>query len=78
MIAKLHFNQQVKDVRILLFFQPPRAMAILPVPSTAPCVNVPDWFIKEGGELCISESRLGFSTLRYWPHFLTEIGNEVP
>lgn len=52
-------------------------MAILPVASTAPCVNIPDWFIKEGGELCLSESRLGFSILRYWPHFVTEEGNDV-
>lgn len=60
-----------------LELKPPRAMAILPVPATAPCVNVPDWFIKEGGELCISESGLGFSVLRYWPHFVTEVGNDV-
>ncbi|ODM95808.1 Pre-mRNA-processing factor 39 [Orchesella cincta] len=53
-----------------LELKPPRVMAILPVPSTAPCVNVPDWFVKEGGELCLSESRLGFSILRYWPNFL--------
>ncbi|CAL8100667.1 unnamed protein product [Orchesella dallaii] len=55
-----------------LELKPPKVMAILPVPSTAPCVNVPEWFVKEGGELCLSESRMGYSILRYWPNFLTD------
>jgi len=52
-------------------------MSAVAVPSTSPCINVPEWFIKEGGELCLSETRAGFSVLRYWPHFLNDLGEKV-
>lgn len=52
-------------------------MSSLILPTNSPCINVPEWFVKEGGELCLSETSRGFSILRYWPHFLSEIGDKV-
>jgi len=46
-------------------------------PSASPCVNVPEWFVREGGELCLSESSNGMSVIRYWPKFLSEKGNDL-
>ena len=46
-------------------------------PSLSPCVNVPEWFVREGGELCLSESAHGMSVIRYWPKFLSEKGNDL-
>ncbi len=46
-------------------------------PQKAPCVNVPEWFVKEGGELCLSDTKNGLSILRYWPKFLSEKGNAL-
>ena len=46
-------------------------------PQKAPCVNVPEWFVKEGGELCLSDTTNGRSTIRYWPKFLSERGNNL-
>ena len=46
-------------------------------PQRSPCVNVPEWFVKEGGELCLSETGNGMSVLRYWPKFLSEKGNHL-
>merc|ERR1719430_357063 len=46
-------------------------------PSASPCVNVPEWFVREGGELCLSESAHGVSVVRYWPKFLSEKGNDL-
>ena len=61
----------------LQIVQAPVEMSRLILPTNAPCINVPDWFVNEGGELCISETKKGYSILRYWPHFLNESGNEV-
>ena len=33
-------------------------------PQKAPCVNVPEWFVKEGGELCLSDTANGLSIIR--------------
>ena len=46
-------------------------------PSVSPCVNVPEWFVREGGELCLSETAHGTSVIRYWPKFLSEKGNDL-
>ena len=46
-------------------------------PSVSPCVNVPEWFVREGGELCLSETSHGTSVIRYWPKFLSEKGNDL-
>ena len=46
-------------------------------PQKAPCVNVPEWFVKEGGELCLSDTKNGLSIIRYWPKFLSEKGNHL-
>ncbi len=47
-------------------------------PQSSPCVNVPEWFVKEGGELCLSDTAAnGMSMLRYWPKFLSEKGNHL-
>ena len=46
-------------------------------PQKAPCVNVPEWFVKEGGELCLSDTENGLSIIRYWPKFLSEKGNNL-
>ena len=32
-------------------------------PHKSPCVNVPEWFVKEGGELLLSETPNGKSTM---------------
>ena len=40
-------------------------------------VNVPEWFVKEGGELCLSDTENGLSIIRYWPKFLSEKGNTL-
>ena len=34
------------------------------------CTNVPDWLMKEGGELLLSETENGPSRIRYWPNFM--------
>ena len=36
-----------------------------------------DRFVREGGELCLSESTHGASVIRYWPKFLSEKGNDL-
>jgi len=46
-------------------------------PQKTPCVNVPEWFVKEGGELCLSDTKNGLSIIRYWPKFLSERGNAL-
>ena len=46
-------------------------------PQKSPCVNVPEWFVKEGGELCLSDTKNGLSIIRYWPKFLSEKGNHL-
>jgi len=46
-------------------------------PQKSPCVNVPEWFIREGGELCLSDTANGSSIIRYWPKFLSEKGNDL-
>merc|ERR1719400_744021 len=46
-------------------------------PQKAPCVNVPEWFVKEGGELCLSDTANGVSIIRYWPKFLSAKGNHM-
>ena len=46
-------------------------------PSQSPCVNVPEWFVREGGELCLSSTAHGESVIRYWPKFLSEKGNDL-
>ena len=46
-------------------------------PQKAPCVNVPEWFVKEGGELCLSDTANGVSIIRYWPKFLSGKGNHL-
>ena len=46
-------------------------------PAASPCINVPEWFVREGGELCLSESANGVSVIRYWPKFLSEKGNDL-
>ena len=46
-------------------------------PTKSPCVNVPDWFVNEGGELCLSDTSNGTSVIRYWPKFLSEKGNQL-
>merc|ERR1719341_1930694 len=46
-------------------------------PAASPCINVPEWFVREGGELCLSESPNGMSVIRYWPKFLSEKGNDL-
>ena len=46
-------------------------------PAASPCINVPEWFVREGGELCLSESAHGVSVIRYWPKFLSEKGNDL-
>lgn len=45
--------------------------------QTSPCVNVPEWFVKEGGELCLSDTANGMSRIRYWPKFLSDKGNHL-
>ena len=44
-------------------------------PHKSPCVNVPEWFVKDGGELCLSDTANGMSVIRYWPKFLSSKGN---
>ena len=44
-----------------LFELPPE----LSDPQKSPCVNVPEWFVREGGELCLSESGNGTSVIRW-------------
>ncbi|CAB4053989.1 PRPF39 [Lepeophtheirus salmonis] len=46
-------------------------------PQKSPCVNVPEWFIKDGGELCLSDTSNGISVIRYWPKFLSDKGNHL-
>ncbi|XP_023326591.1 uncharacterized protein LOC111700016 [Eurytemora carolleeae] len=46
-------------------------------PQKSPCVNVPEWFVREGGELCLSDTANGTSIIRYWPKFLSEKGNDL-
>ena len=46
-------------------------------PQKSPCVNVPEWFVKEGGELCLSDTANGMSRIRYWPKFLSDKGNHL-
>lgn len=41
------------------------------------CVNVPDWLVRDGGELVLSESTRGVSIIRYWPAFMTEKGEKT-
>ncbi|XP_037071445.1 pre-mRNA-processing factor 39-like [Pollicipes pollicipes] len=40
----------------------------------ASCVNVPEWLVREGGELCLSETDGGVSLIRYWPRFMNDCG----
>ena len=40
-------------------------------------LTLPNRFVREGGELCLSESTHGTSVIRYWPKFLSEKGNDL-
>jgi hypothetical protein len=64
---------ELEEHEQLAFELPPE----LADPSVSPCVNVPEWFVREGGELCLSETKAGMSVIRYWPKFLSEKGNEL-
>ena len=66
-----------KNVITQLFQRPYNLISILANPQKAPCVNVPEWFVKEGGELCLSDTENGLSIIRYWPKFLSEKGNTL-
>ncbi|CAG0884593.1 unnamed protein product [Cyprideis torosa] len=46
-----------------------------PPASDQNVLNIPDWFVKDGGELLISETSNGRSILRYWPRFFNDRGN---
>ncbi len=51
---------EVGEHETQLFELPPE----LSDPQKTPCVNVPEWFVREGGELCLSESGNGTSVIR--------------
>jgi len=53
----------------ILDLESPTPVTMLAIPSTVPSVNVPEAFVEQGGELCISETFRGFSILRFWPNF---------
>ena len=36
------------------------------------CFNVPQWFVEEGGEMCLSDTKNGLSIIYYWPKFFCE------
>ena len=40
-------------------------------------VNVPEWLVKEGGELRLSSTSSGNSVIRYWPSYMTVEGSRV-
>lgn len=40
-------------------------------------LNVPEWFVREGGEFILGESPGGKANLRYWPKFVTDHGHAV-
>ncbi|XP_018018000.1 uncharacterized protein LOC108674549 isoform X2 [Hyalella azteca] len=48
----------------------------LSLPDQNPCVNVPEWLIKEGGELRLSSTAAGNSVIRYWPSYMTVEGSQ--
>jgi hypothetical protein len=52
---------EVGEHETQLFELPPE----LSDPQKTPCVNVPEWFVREGGELCLSESGNGTSVIRW-------------
>ena len=54
--AQSHDSAVVTDV----FELPPE----IANPQKSPCVNVPEWFVKEGGELCLSDTSNGMSVIR--------------
>lgn len=62
-----------KEEEISAFELPPE----IADPQKSPCVNVPEWFVKEGGELCLSDTGNGMSVIRYWPKFLSDKGNHL-
>ncbi|XP_059091219.1 uncharacterized protein LOC131886822 [Tigriopus californicus] len=62
-----------KEEEISAFELPPE----IANPQKSPCVNVPEWFVKEGGELCLSDTDNGMSVIRYWPKFLSDKGNHL-
>jgi alkylated DNA repair dioxygenase AlkB len=64
-------ESEKKEEELTAFELPPE----IANPQTSPCVNVPEWFVKEGGELSLSDTASGKSVLRYWPKFLSEKGN---
>uniref|UniRef100_A0A6A7FSF9 Pre-mRNA-processing factor 39 n=1 Tax=Hirondellea gigas TaxID=1518452 RepID=A0A6A7FSF9_9CRUS len=39
-------------------------------------VNVPEWLVKEGGELRLSSTAAGNSVIRYWPSYMTLEGSQ--
>ncbi|XP_037071446.1 pre-mRNA-processing factor 39-like [Pollicipes pollicipes] len=62
--------------------RPPQLARLRPPPPPPPpaqetgasCVNVPEWLVREGGELCLSETDGGVSLIRYWPRFMNDCG----
>ncbi|XP_071545465.1 uncharacterized protein [Panulirus ornatus] len=41
------------------------------------CINVPEWLVEDGGELCLSDTERGVSVIRFWPNFMTDQGEKV-
>ncbi|RXG72628.1 Alpha-ketoglutarate-dependent dioxygenase alkB-like protein 3, partial [Armadillidium vulgare] len=39
--------------------------------------NVPEWLVKEGGELRLSETPNGSSIIRYWPRYMNDTGHQT-
>ena len=66
-------NAPGSEEHLLAFELPPE----IANPQRSPCVNVPEWFVKEGGELCLSDTEKGMSVIRYWPKFLSDKGNHL-
>ncbi|XP_065568654.1 uncharacterized protein LOC136032299 isoform X2 [Artemia franciscana] len=45
--------------------------------SYSPCINVPDWFVSNGGKIIISQSPEGISSISFSPKFLTDHGIQL-
>ncbi|KAF2364704.1 Alpha-ketoglutarate-dependent dioxygenase AlkB-like [Trinorchestia longiramus] len=48
----------------------------LNLPDSSNTVNVPEWLVKEGGELRLSSTASGNSVIRYWPSYMTVQGSQ--
>ena len=48
-----------------------------PLHENCDTVNVPEWLVKEGGELRLSSTASGNSVIRYWPSYMTLQGSQV-